>query len=51
MSKIEEIISEIEEYLDGCRYARLSSTNIIVNRDEIGERVTELRLKPPEEIK
>lgn len=51
MSKIEEIISEIEEYLDGCRYARLSSTNIIVNRDEIGELVTELRLKTPEEIK
>ena len=51
MSKIEEIITEIEEYLDGCRYARLSSTNIIVNRDEIGELVTELRLKTPEEIK
>ena len=51
MSKIEEIISEIEDYLDSCRYARLSSTNILVNRDEIGELVTELRLKTPEEIK
>lgn len=51
MSKIEEIITEIEEYLDGCRYARLSNTNIVVNRDEIGELITELRLKTPEEIK
>ena len=34
-SKIEQVIDEIEEYLDGCKYATFSQTNIIVNREEI----------------
>ncbi len=51
MSKIEQIITEIEEYIDGCRYQRLSNTHIIVNKEEIGELLAELRLKTPDEIK
>ena len=35
MSKIEQIIGEMEEYIDGCRFQPLSNTKIIVNKDEI----------------
>lgn len=51
MSKIEQIITEIEEYIDGCKMQPLSSTKLIVNKDEIQELLSELRLKIPEEIK
>ncbi len=50
-SKIEQIIEEIEEYIDGCKYQPLSNTKIIVNKEELEELLTELRLKTPEEIK
>ena len=32
-SRIEQIIEEIEEYIDGCKYQALSSSKIIVNKD------------------
>lgn len=51
MSKIEQIISEIEEFIDSCRFQPLSSTKIIVNKEELEELLAELRLKTPEEIK
>lgn len=50
-SKIEQLIDEIEEYIDGCKPQFMSSTNIIVNKDEIEELLRELRMKTPEEIK
>lgn len=50
-SRIEQIISEIEDYIDGCRFQPLSKANIIVNKDEIEELLAELRLKTPDEIK
>ncbi|MBQ6815311.1 MAG: ATPase [Lachnospiraceae bacterium] len=50
-SRIEQIISEIEDYIDGCRFQPLSKTNIVVNKDEIEELLAELRLKTPDEIK
>ena len=50
-SRIEQIIDEIEEYIDGCKYQALSSTKIIVNKDEMEELLNELRTKTPEEIK
>ncbi len=50
-SKIEQIIEEIEEYIDGCKPQALSRTNIIVNKEEIEELLRELRMKTPEEIK
>ena len=31
-SKMEQIIEEIEEYIDGCKFQPLSSTKIIVNK-------------------
>lgn len=51
MSKIEQIITEIEEYVDSCKFQPLSTTKIIVNKDEIDELLAELRLRTPDEIK
>ena len=50
-SKIEQLIEEIEDYIDGCKYQALSKINIIVNKEEIDELLRELRNKTPEEIK
>ncbi len=50
-SRIEQIIEEIEEYIEGCRYQPLSTTKIIVNKEELEELLRELRLKTPDEIK
>ena len=50
-SRIEQIIEEIEEYIDGCNYQPLSKKNIVVNKEEMEELLRELRMKTPEEIK
>ena len=50
-SRIEQLIDEIEDYIDGCKYQALSKTNIIVNKEEIDELLRELRMKTPDEIK
>ncbi|MBR0399168.1 MAG: ATPase [Eubacterium sp.] len=50
-SRIEQIIEEIEEYVESCRYQPLSTTKIIVNKEELEELLRELRLKTPDEIK
>ena len=50
-SGIEEIIEEIEEYVDGCKPSAFSPSKIIVNRDELESLLEELRTKTPEEIK
>ena len=41
-SRIEQIISEIEEYIDGCKFQPLSNSKIIVNKEELEELLTEL---------
>ena len=50
-SRIEQVIEEIEEYIEGCKYQTLSNTKIIVNKEELEELLTELRLRTPDEIK
>lgn len=50
-SRIEQLIDEIEEYIDNCKPQAFSSTKIIVNKDEIDELLRELRMKTPDEIK
>lgn len=50
-SRIEQLIDEIEEYIDSCKYQPFSNTKIIVDKDEIDELLRELRMKTPEEIK
>ena len=50
-SKIEQLIDDIEEFIDGCKYKALSNTHIIVDKEQIDELLRELRMKTPEEIK
>lgn len=50
-SRIEQLIDEIEEFIDNCKYQALSNTKIIVNKEEIDELLRELRMKTPDEIK
>lgn len=51
-SRMEQIIEEIEEYIEGCKPQRLSNgSKIIVDKETMDELLTELRLKTPEEIK
>lgn len=50
-SRIEQLIDEIEEYIESCKYQPLSNSKIIVNKDEIDELLRELRMRTPEEIK
>ena len=50
-SRIEQIIEEIEEYIDSCKFQPLSTSKIVVNKDDIDELLAELRLRTPDEIK
>lgn len=50
-SKMEQIIDEIEEYIDSCKFKAFSSTEILVNKEQLEELIAELRTKTPEEIK
>ena len=45
-SRIEQIIGEIEEYVDSCKFQPLSTTKIVVNKEEIEE-----LLRAPDESK
>jgi cell division septum initiation protein DivIVA len=50
-SRIEQLIDEIEEYIDNCKYKAFSTDIIMVNKAEIDDLLRELRLKTPDEIK
>lgn len=50
-SRIEQIIEEIEEYVETCKFQPLSTTKIVVNKEELEDLLRELRLKTPDEIK
>ncbi len=51
-SRIEQIIEEIENYIDTCKSPFLSSGDkVVVDRERLDELLRELRLKTPEEIK
>mgnify|MGYP000075844487 CR=1 FL=1 len=49
-SRIEQLIGDLEEYIESCKPKFMSSTEIIVNKDEIDDRLHDLRRKIPEEI-
>ena len=51
MSRIEQLIGEIEEYIDSCKFSPLSNTKIQVNKEELEELLVELRMRIPDEIK
>ena len=50
-SRIEQLIDEIDEFIEGCKFQPLSATKIVVNKEEMEEYLRELRLKTPDEIK
>lgn len=50
-SRIEQLIDEMEEYIENCKPKFMSNTEIIVNKEEIDELLRELRMKTPDEIK
>lgn len=50
-NSIEQIITEIEEYVESCKFSPLSSTKILVNKEELEEYLEELKMKTPGEIK
>lgn len=47
---IEEMISEIEIFIDNCKYQPLSSSKIIVPKEDLDQMLNELKLKLPNEI-
>lgn len=52
MSRIEQLISEIEMYLDSCKPQVFSGNKkLIVEKDVMDEMLVELRMQTPEEIK
>ena len=50
-SRIEQIIEEIEEYVESCKYQPLSTTKIVVNKEELDVLLREFRMKTPDDIK
>lgn len=50
-SKIEQVITEIEDYIASCKYVTFSSTNIAVDKEKMDELLRDLRMRTPEEIK
>jgi len=49
--KIEQLIDDIYEYIEGCKPKGFSTTQVIVMKDEIYDLLDEMRLKIPDEIK
>ena len=47
---VEEMIEEIEVFVQGCKYQPLSSNKIVVPKDELDRMLSELKLKLPSEI-
>lgn len=50
-SRIEQLIDELEEYIESCKPKFMSSSEIIVNKEEIDDLLRELRMKTPDEIR
>ena len=50
MSRIEQIIDEIEAYIEDCKPSAFSQTKVVVNKEELVEMLNELRLQIPEEV-
>ncbi len=47
---VEEMIEQIEIFIDNCKYQPLSQNKIVVHKDELESMIHELRLKLPSEI-
>lgn len=47
---VEEMIDQIEIFIDNCKYQALSQNKIIVHKEELESMINELKLKLPSEI-
>ena len=50
VSRIEELIEDIYDFVEECKMQPLSSTKVIVPKDELYDLLDELRLRTPDEI-
>lgn len=50
-SRFEQIIEEIEDYIDGCKFQPLSNTKILVDKERLDDLLKDLRTKTPDEVK
>ena len=50
-SRIEQLIEDIYEFVESCRMQPLSTSKVIVPKDELYDLLDELRLRTPDEIK
>lgn len=51
VSKIEQLIEDIYEFVESCKMQPLSSTKVVVPKDQLYDLLDELRLRTPDEIK
>ena len=51
MSRLEQLIEDIYVFVEGCKMSPLSSTKVVVPKDELYDFLDELRLRTPDEIK
>lgn len=51
MNRIEQIIGEIEDFIEDCKAYPLSGTKIVVQKEELMEKIVELRMAVPDEVK
>ena len=50
MSRIEQIIDEIEAYIEDCKPSAFSSSKVVVNKEELDAMLSELRHQIPDEV-
>ncbi len=50
-SRMEQIVEEMEEYIESCKAQLINKSNIIVEKEVMEGFLTELRLRTPEEIR
>lgn len=51
MSRIEQLIEDIYEFVESCKMQPLSQTKVVVPKDQLYDLLDELRLRTPDEIK
>lgn len=51
ITRIEQSIEDIYEFIENCKMQPLSSTKVVVPKDELYDLLDELRMRAPEEVK
>lgn len=50
-SRIEQIIEDIYDFVEGCKMQPLSSTKVVVPKDQLYDLLDELKMRTPDEVK